>query len=500
MQHDNATSSPKSSDSKTQKQAPAEQVSPVEQASPLAPHLRRSLASSSGDDNPDSVRDQYASQLSQLPQTQRVQMMRHLQQSYGNRQTASIMRQVPSSDQDTESHPWTPPFELAVANTKDQAANRLGQIELKLLQLSQNYDLEEDAQDITDDIRAVRTLRGEFSGDTGPIDTSALTRLNLMMLSLPARYDAKISGMKARVAAGLRQISSAPAPDMSVTRDAIAEKLRIAFRENADETFITELKSADEKIKEYVDAATKYSEWAQKAAGKASMAKAEKFLEQFGKQSKSIGEGLEKINQVLTVAKAIESLAVERGFSPQMNAIGRLEDAIAAIDVVVSFAKFVPVFGDIWSKWYKPLTEACIRGLKIVAREDEKLARDLEFFDWLQQAPRNGYGAPIISNKAEFFNLFPGGQPVLNFMWVIMDGGSPPVSQAVISFFVSVAERMSIAERYKLKTESTSDWYNPFSWLNEDTIDETYLITWVSNRKNMIWAMLYGSMKHGGIA
>lgn len=496
MEHQSVDSTAKQSDSK--QPTSTEKTMPNEHSTLILPKIHQPLLAGA-DETPPTVQAQYATQLSYLPKSKKTRMIQQLQQNYGNRQTLSIMRQIQREDEPVSAHTWTPPFDLASATTKDEASNRLAQIELKLLKLSQNYDLEAGSSEITADMKTVRNLRSEFTGDTEPIDTDAFTRLRLGTALIHTRYKAKIDGMKSRISTGLNSVSSASAPDLSSARDAISEKLRLAFRENADETYITNLKTVLGTIKDYVDKANKYSEWAKNAASKASLAKADKFLGEFGKGSKHIADGLGKANQVLTVAQTIQTMATEQGFSPGMDAIGKFQSAINAIDVAVSFAKAVPLFSELWSGYYKPLTEACLKGARIIARAEEDMARDLEFIEWASAAPRNGYGAPIISDAGEFYKLFPGGQAILNFMWVIMDGGSPPMSQAVISFFVSVAERMSINERHKLKTESTSDWYDPTSWFNEDTIDEQYLILWVSNRKEVIWAMLYGDMKHGSI-
>jgi hypothetical protein len=465
--------------------------------------LQRALTSGSEDSANDNAESKYADELRHLPQGKQTQVVQQLQRKYGNRATASVMRQIQNvpltgstdvqrEEKAAEARPWTSPFDNVTATTKAEATTRLAAIELKLLQLSQNFDLQDGAEEITNDIKTVQQLRGELTGDSGPIDVHDNNKLRMVIGLVHTRYEAKVSGMKSRISNGLNNISTGSAPKVSGTKATVAEKLRIAFREDAQEDYISSLKAALEKLKEY-------AEWAQKMAKAAKAAKAEKFLATFGKNSTKVSEGLGKANQALTVVNAVKTIATDEGFSPGMEGINTFKSGIALINVGMSFSKAVPLFGDLWSSYYQPLTEACIEGAMIIARSEEELARDIALMEWMGKAPRNGFGAPIISSSAKFYNLFPGRQPVLDFMWVIMDGGSPPITPAVISFFVLVADKMNAGEKRKLETESTSTWYNPLTWWNQDTINESHLIAWVSRRKAVIWAMLYGDLKHGSI-
>ena len=40
------------------------------------------------------------------------------------------------------------------------------------------------------------------------------------------------------------------------------------------------------------------------------------------------------------------------------------------------FGKAVPLFGELWSKWYKPMIDACVKGLRVLARYEERQGRE----------------------------------------------------------------------------------------------------------------------------
>jgi hypothetical protein len=127
--------------------------------------------------------------------------------------------------------------------------------------------------------------------------------------------------------------------------------------------------------------------------------------------------------------------------------------------------------------------------LRIIARRDDRLVRDFAHLDW-GEARSRGIAPRIPEGGTSFF---PGGQPVLDFVFAVMIGGSPAVTPVVEQFFLQHLELFNAGRGRGSELEATgSHWYNPASWLDEDHIPG--LLGWVQTHRSQVWAMLYGNI------
>jgi hypothetical protein len=91
---------------------------------------------------------------------------------------------------------------------------------------------------------------------------------------------------------------------------------------------------------------------------------------------------------------------------------------------------------------------------------------------------------------------FPGGQSMLDYMWAIMHDGDPVPVGTVRDYFLTHRSLFNTGRESggALETESTSHWYNPWTWGDERM--STDLTPWVQQNRDRVWAMLYGDLPH----
>ena len=274
---------------------------------------------------------------------------------------------------------------------------------------------------------------------------------------------------------------------MDNLRENLDEEMRKAFLGGSDPSRIAKIKAALDAIGKYKGHADKVVEWATKANSVLSSAKLKEFLETFGKNSKKLGEGLKIVGQVLDAAKLITSLTSDQGPGQSANDVAKFEAGIAGIDLVMGFASAVPGLGQLWSGYYKPLTEACIKHVKYILKMADEQKRDLTLLGWMtdQGKGRGPGGVPII--LPSLMSAFPGGQSVLNYMYPLVNGGTATMSADVEQFFITHKDLFNAGAE---KNDSIdTEWH----FFKKDTSPN--LIPWITRNAGTVWAMLYGNMQ-----
>ena len=149
--------------------------------------------------------------------------------------------------------------------------------------------------------------------------------------------------------------------------------------------------------------------------------KATAFLKKFGKGSEYLGKGLKIAGQAADAAKVVDGLFSDRAPGGVGSDLNNFKTAIEAIDLGMTFVKAVPLIGTLWSSYYAPLTKAVIKHLEVIEKAEHRKARDL--WTWVHTAldgERTASGAPKLPNNPEILKHFPGGQPVLDFMYALV--------------------------------------------------------------------------------
>jgi len=425
----------------------------------------------------------------------RAGAVQRIQRAAGNQAVGHLLLQRQGGGQPTPAPAtakiiWQMPFDLGPASDRGTARAGLVVMADQLNSLRDFLSAEEVVQ-LKGALKGINDERVALAGN-GPLTSADVTDLNIITVLVKASYNQKYESAKNRMKAALAQIF---ARDTSVEEEAAAEALHIAFIEGAGEDRIGALKETVSSLKAYSEKSKKVAEWAKKAASAIDAAKTVEAMEKVIKGAEGVGKAIGHIQNFLTVARSFATIA---GFDNQkagemQNDINKFQATIDAIDVVMTFAKAVPLLGTLWSSYYKPLTDACIKGLAKIARLLDKPRRELALVEWMMD-PRPAGQTPIIPKGLDRF--FPGGQPILDFMYPLLNEGTPVVTSTVEQFFLSYLKQMNVGqpEGEKLEKESQSHWYNPFTWGTPAKAPN--LMEWAEKNKDMVWAMLYGSLPH----
>jgi hypothetical protein len=378
---------------------------------------------------------------------------------------------------------WQMPFELGPVQDRGTARSGITAIQAQIGKSRQDLEGAEIAQ-LDSDLKALGTLASQIPGD------AALTGQDVTLLSgisaLVEQNDkSRLANVQNRLAQTLEGLSS-----LDIAEDRINEAIHNAFAEGEKDE-LAELKETVEKVHSFNEGAHKVIDWSKSAAGALKLVKTFEELEKLAEWSKQGGELVEHIGQIMDAADALATLAGKHNVAGgEMQAsIRQLRAGYQLLDVGLGLVKNVPLLGTLWSKWYYPLAKACLDGLMKITRLVDKSERDSIVY-----APRGPTGAPIIPEKAASY--FPGGQPVLNCMFALVNGGMLVLTPEVEEYFIKNAELFNIgqAKDDEIEVKSDSHWYNPFSWGSRERAPN--LKEWLPGNADKVWTQLYGNLPH----
>jgi hypothetical protein len=384
---------------------------------------------------------------------------------------------------------WHSPFALGDVSDRPHAILVLLQMQQKVADLQDMLSADQ-ASDLDSDKNAIHTLLQRLNGE-GPLTPDDLGALSFGTGMIEARYNAKLTAVANAISAALNRFLTPV--DTSVEEAQLAEELHVAFIEGSVDR-IGKAKGALDKLKDYNGKVGKVAEWAGRIAGAVGAARTVEAIKRVTEVSGGIATGIGHIQNVLTVASSFATLA---GFDNQaggqaQNSINQFRAGLAAIDVAMGFASAVPLLGTLWTSYYRPLTDACLRGVAAIARATDREARNLTLLQWMQE-PRPAGATPTIPQGLTQF--FPGGQEILNFMYPLVNGGGARVTPGVERFFLARRQLFNAGQGSdELHAQSNWHWYNPMSWGADDTAPD--LMPWVERNADTVWSQLYGSLPH----
>jgi hypothetical protein len=409
--------------------------------------------------------------------------------------SAVVQRQEPEDEEtvNNDTRPWDVPFDGGRAETYAEAIAGLDHID-SFIFFNSSSDMPKVWQEQLDGAKdacwdAAQELKGKF----GLLDPRDTTMLELLSKLVTSTWDEAVKDTRKQVEAELHKIKSGYGLDSKIAD--LQEKLHFGFIEGADEENIKAIQDTLTAVKEYKEKVDKVIGWAKDAASTLKKAKALDFFKKLEEVSGKFGTVLEHAGQAAEAAKIVYNLATDKGASGDFAALNSFEAGLDAIDFGMGFVKSVPLFGQLWSSYYSPMTRECLRLLREIAKLVDKQNRDYALFKWMRDGDkaRMADGSPKIPKGLE--SNFPGGQAVLSYMWHVCNGGGGTATGSVRSYFVDHADQFNAGVPdggVKLRTEGTWDWWNPFSWGNDDKA--LNLDAFVAANKDMIWAMLYGSI------
>ncbi len=201
-------------------------------------------------------------------------------------------------------------------------------------------------------------------------------------------------------------------------------------------------------------------------------ARVQGILQKFEAGSEMLTRGLSAARGVATAGRVLSRAISGGGASGTQASLDALSTAIEGIDIAMPFAKAVPIFGTIWDAYLQPFTEACVKQIRVLAHRVDHDNRQLTLAVWWRQ-PRPDDATPII--PAQMMQFFPGGQPVLNVMFPLANGGTPVMTPDAETFLLGKQDLLNAGAKRELRGRQ-----NLMSFLREN--------------KDRVWAMLYGDL------
>jgi hypothetical protein len=393
---------------------------------------------------------------------------------------------------------WKPPFGLDPVTTHEEAREATLAIYVRIANL--NSELKEagetDAADKLELIAQEAVARSQSMAGATPITEKEASDLTEFGKDADKADTEAIGILSRKAEEGLASIANAAPPDTSAIEDELAESLHDAFRKGSTDR-VGELKETIEKLNKYKEKVSSVLTWAKRAATAAKAAKTAEQLESAIGKLESAGGVLDKVGEVLTAAHAFATITGldNKAVSPTQDSINKFQAGLDTIDLAMGYFKAVPLLGTLWSSYYKPLTQECLRLIGVIDRYQDIENRQfglLEFWEQRSSGGRKSGQAPTIPSY--LLDSFPGGQSVLDFMFAIMHDGVPQPTSAVETFFLDHRELFNVKQESwdKLEGEGGSHWYKPWTWGDEEILKN--LIPWVQRNRRTVWSMLYGSL------
>ncbi|MBZ0317202.1 MAG: hypothetical protein K8L91_12340 [Anaerolineae bacterium] len=386
----------------------------------------------------------------------------------------------------------------STARTKSEAGmivllmtDRLATCRRRLEEIHEAANLLSDTEHAS--VRLIQNITrdAEAHPDLTPDDVN---QLNIWAGFARNAYEGGLNRLAARAQADVQPLQQAPdTADLDARAEQIQEELHRKFMDGTADSSVSQLRQGLDAINEYKEQADRFVTWGRRIAGWMRWTRASEFLTRAGGALSSAGEGLDTLRSIASAADNLQTLFGGRAAGG--NGIAEFRSALNLIDAADPLIKAVPGLNILWSGYYAPMTRQIINALSHIFALQDLQVRQMTLIDWMRE-PRADGVAPTIPRH--LMSVFPGGQPVLNFMYALMNGGEASVNTAVEDFFTSHESLFNAAheeERDQLQTESTAHWYNPFSWVGSRRVAPN-LMQWVRDHRATVWAQLYGSLPH----
>jgi methyl-accepting chemotaxis protein len=335
-------------------------------------------------------------------------------------------------------------------------------------------------------IPELRAKQADLNGDV-PIPQQQADELNALFQKVQVANDFMVMQIRQAVqsAAGNLQKNPGIGNIEGNLNDALAKASHEAFEGAANEEKIAGIKDALGKIKTYNAKVGQVADWAREAAEMVNMVQTAKTLKTFKDITGGVG-GL--VGRVQSVFEAASDIATVFGVSREkagdlQQSINQIRAAMNLTKTAMSLVKDVPGMGLYWNGYVVPMTNACLEALQTLGEASEKIGLESILY-----SPIGPSGAPLIDPMQKRF--FPGGQEMLDFMYQLVNGGSPSMPASVKSYFYKFHKQFSAGAEEKMPEEPS--WLNPLPELFGDP----ELYAWVEKNKDMLWGQLYGSLPH----
>lgn len=379
---------------------------------------------------------------------------------------------------------WNAPDDLGAISDRHAARTAIDEVMVKEAAPYQDVDAVADQAKLM--VQKLNESRARLDGE-GDIPADVADQLNnLTPMFIGFRNNAR-NALVAAMKAGLAGLFDPPSMDEA--NDAVGEAMHGLFMKPDEDKL-----EAIQKVAESVKGIGEKAKWvADKATGIAKdLETAEKFHE--------ISEKLEKFSGTIEELINIKNMATD-----MLNMVGGLDGKAsesilgagaqleAGIDLAgligKPFMKEIPLFGDYWDKYLVPMTKKCIELLNKLESDVDRWNRE-EMDNMINWVPaENGWrpvGPPPELPGGIYATLI-GGRPVFEYLYGVMQGSAPPMSDAVEK--VLLAHRKSLEELQGDEMENEERTWNPLTWFGRKPKD---LAGWVATNIRTVWMAFYG--------
>jgi hypothetical protein len=335
-------------------------------------------------------------------------------------------------------------------------------------------------------IPELQAKQADLNGDV-PVPQPQADELNALFQKVQVINDLMVMQIRQAVqsAAGNLQKNPGIGNIEANLMDALAKASHEAFEGSANEEKIAGIKNGLGKIKDYNAKVGQVADWAREAAEAVNMVQTAKTLKTFKLITGGVGGLIGKVNSVFTAASDITTVfGVNREKAGDLQqSINQIRAAMNLTKTAMSLVKDVPGMALYWNGYVVPMTNACLDALQTLGEISEKIG-----LESILDQPIGPNGAPLIDPMQMRFFL--GGQEMLDFMYQLVNGGSPSMPSGVKKYFYKFHKQFSAGAEDKMPEEPS--WLNPLP----EIFGDPELYQWVERNKDMIWGQLYGSLPH----
>jgi hypothetical protein len=312
------------------------------------------------------------------------------------------------------------------------------------------------------------------------------------LLAVQATRDA-MKNLVAAIGAELDKYTGVQAQN---AMDAVNEVLHHEFGKKEGSNKIADLKELVGKAGEMAGDIKKYVGYAEKTKSfiksAAKLKDVTKGLEEFKGKMETAAKTLDLASDVAILAGKVDQRP-----SPAAQQINQLRSGFKIVDFVLSKTK-VPVIGQLWTYYIQPCAELALQRLEKLTDMIDNFDRGQVAQEWWETAAK-GTRAPILANSnlspGDLKDVFPAGQPMLDFMWSLFRGNPPDTAPAAVAKeFLKFRKQFNAGLPEEDQLKSDAAWYNAWDAFGDEKA--TNLMEWVVKNKNLVWAEQYGALPH----
>jgi hypothetical protein len=306
-----------------------------------------------------------------------------------------------------------------------------------------------------------------------------------------AAHDPAIQQITASIVQQLTGWQSQPISDAQLFE--IRETIHYQFVRTPKSDVLSETSDLLGKAEEIVKEVAKWTGRAEETKG---FIKEAKKFEDVNKGLKKITDKLGEAKKVTDLAKDIAKMTGTIGKTPGgVDDIAAFESALNVMDFAISKAK-VPGLTQLWDGYIFKAAKICakqLHELKELLYKGDRSGGVAFFFDQHHGDAVAPNIEDAIVHGVDTQQHFPGGQPMLNFMWQLMrtPDAIRSVPDGIEDFFVEWRGPMN-AGVHADELQSDDDVSNLWNAFSRERAPN--ILPWVKRNRESVWVKLYGGM------